>query len=74
MGSSSTITEERAVLDVLVPLSFRHCVTDLSTEHLTDTEKAKIDRFVFSWVEAYFRSKKRLGEQMLLDDYAHLLS
>jgi hypothetical protein len=74
MGSSCSITEERTLLDVLVPLAFRHCVTDLSTEHLTDSEKAKIDRFVYTYVEAYYQSKESVGEQRLLDDYAHLVS
>jgi hypothetical protein len=74
MGSSSSKIEQRTLLDVLVPLAFRHCVTDLSTEHLTDSEKAKIDRFVYAYVETYYQSKEHLGEQTLLDDYAHLLS
>jgi hypothetical protein len=73
-ASSAAKDERRAILDVLVPLAFRHCVTDLSTEHLTDSEKARIDRFVFTYVESYYRSKERLGEQVLLDNYAHFLS
>jgi hypothetical protein len=74
MGWSSSKVEEQGLLDVLVPLAFRHCVTDLSTEHLTDAEKATLDRFVFSFVESYYLSRERLGERFLLDDYAHLLS
>jgi hypothetical protein len=74
MGWSSSKVEEQSLLDVMVPLAFRHCVTDLSTEHLTEAEKARIDRFVFSFVESYSLSKERLGEQFLLDDYGHLFS
>lgn len=69
MGGSGSRAEKTELLDILVPLAFRHCVHDLSTEHLTDTEKQDIEKFVYRWVESYARTKERTGEQVLLEDY-----
>ena len=73
MGLTSSRAERTELLDMLVPLAFRHCVTDLTTEHLTDREKENIEKFVFRWVESYARTKERTGEQVLLDDYRDFL-
>lgn len=69
MGGSGSRAEETDILDMLVPLAFRECVTDLSSEHLTETEKASIKKYVFRWVESYVRTKERTGEKILLEDY-----
>jgi len=66
--SSSSTKSESDVLEMLVPRAFRECVTDLSTEHLTDKEKEKIDKLVWRYAEAYVRSRQRFGEQVLLSD------
>ena len=73
MGTSNSKAEEQALLDILIPKAFRTCVTDLSTEHLTEAEKARIDKFVYRYVETYYRSKERTGEQFLLSDYSDFL-
>lgn len=73
MGSSSSRIEEQELLDVMVPKAFRTCVSDLSTEHLTDSEKTKIRKFVFRFVETYYSTKQTIGEQMLLSDYSDFL-
>ena len=73
MGSSSSKAEETMLLDILVPKAFRTCVDDLSTEHLTDSEKTKIKKFVYRYVESYYEAKQTVGEQMLLSDYSDFL-
>ena len=73
MGLTSSSAEETAILDSLVPRVFRNCITDLSTEHLTKKEKERIDRYVFSFVESYLRTKERTSEQMLLSQYSDFL-
>jgi len=73
MGGSSSNAERADVLEILVPKTFRHCVTDLSTEKLTKKEKEMIDRYVRSYVETYNRTKERTAEQFLLSDYADFL-
>lgn len=73
MGSSSSRIEEQELLDVMVPKAFRTCVSDLSTEHLIDSEKTKIRKFVFRFVETYYNTKQTIGEQMLLSDYSDFL-
>ena len=65
---SSSPKKESDVLEVLVPRAFRECITDLSTEHLTDKEKEKLDKFVWRFAETYVRSRQRFGEQVLLSD------
>ena len=73
MGLTNSKAEETAILDKLVPRVFRNCVKDLSTEHLTDKEKKAIDRYVFSFVETYMRTKERTAEQILISDYSDFL-
>ena len=73
MGLTNSAAEETAVLDKLVPRVFRHCITDLSTEHLTDKEKKAIDRYVFSFAETYLRAKERTAEQLLISQYSDFL-
>lgn len=73
MGHSQSKIEEQALLDIMIPKAFRTCVTDLSTEHLTAAEKAKIDKFVFRYAEAYYRAKERTAEQFLLSDFSDFL-
>lgn len=73
MGLSNSKAEEREILDNLVPRVFRHCITDLSTEHLTDSEKAKIDRYVWTFAQTYLRTKERVAEQFLLSEYSDYL-
>ena len=73
MGLTNSSAEETAILDSLVPRVFRHCITDLSTEHLTDKEKKAIDRYVFTFAESYLRTKERTSEQMLLSQYSDFL-
>lgn len=73
MSAPVSKAERTAMLDVLIPLAFRNCVKDLSTEHLTVSEKSSIEKFVYRWVETYSRTKERTGEQLLLDDYRDFL-
>lgn len=73
MGSNNSKVEVQEILDTLIPKAFRECVTDLSTEHLTDKEKRQIDRLVYRYAEAYLRSKERIGEQLLISDYSDFL-
>jgi hypothetical protein len=73
MGGWGSQQEERMMLDVMVPQAFRLCVNDLSTGHLTDEEKAAIEKYVFNFVATSQRCTERLYEQMLLDDYSHLI-
>jgi hypothetical protein len=44
MGCVSFKRANAEVLDIVIPLAFRHCVTDLSREHQTDGEKERMDR------------------------------
>lgn len=73
MGLTNSKAEESEILDSLVPRVFRACITDLSTEHLTDKEKAKIDRYVYTFAQTYLRTKERVAEQFLLSDYSDFL-
>ena len=73
MSSVPSKAEQIEMLDVLVPLAFRNCVKDLSTEKLTQSEKTSIEKFVYRWVETYSRTKERTAEQALLEDYRDFL-
>ena len=70
MGQSSSRVEKICLLEDMVPKAFRLCVDDLSTEHLTEREKKKIERFVYSYLETHFRVKTRVAEHKLLHDYS----
>lgn len=73
MSSIPGKAEQTAMLDVLIPLAFRNCVKDLSTEQLTKSEKSNIEKFVYRWVETYSRTRERTAEQALLEDYRDFL-
>ncbi len=73
MGQTNSKIEKQQILDVLIPSAFRECVTDLSTEHLTETEKRRIKNYVHNYVETYYESRQYVGEQLLLSDFSYLL-
>ena len=65
--------EERAILDEVIPMAFRTCCNDLSTDTLTTREKREIDLFLSRYLETYVRTRQNYGEYLLLSDYSDFL-
>lgn len=73
MGQGLSRTEKIYLMEEMVPKAFRLCVDDLSTEHLTEKEKRRIDRFVHSYLETHCRVRTRVAEHKLVFDYSKYL-